>query len=144
MRLRHRGEPFDTGVGPRNTPPRMVIDVQHHHLAGCNGEPLLAVKHRMEKMHELAVPIDDLARDPYRLPFAQFALVVDMRLQHEEHPELAFGVCRGKPQLLEQHVGRLVECDHVVGHVHMSVSVDPFGNHARPIPFEGRREVELR
>ena len=71
-------------------------------------------------------------------------MVGDVRLEAERRHAVRRAVRRVQPHPREELVGREVEHDEVVAHVHVLVVVDPLRPYDVPVTVEGRREIRHR
>jgi len=91
----------------------------------------------------LGVVVEDLRGDAQGIALLDLAIVGDVRLEHEGHADPVARIFPAAAELLAERIGRLVEGDDVVAHVHVAVPVDPVGQHGGAVPVERRREVEI-
>jgi len=118
--------------------------VQRHQLVGGGQPTLTAVVHRVEVLDALVVVGEQPRREAQRIAGSDLAMVGHVRLQTERR-DCARGAVRGvEPHPGEELVGRVVEDDEVVAHVHVLVVIDPLRPHDVAVAVEGRREIRHR
>ena len=118
--------------------------VQRHQLVGRRQPALVRVVHRVEIVDALVVVGEQPRREAQRIAGPDLAVVGHVRLQTERR-DRARGAVRGvEPHPGEELVGRVVEDDEVVAHVHVLVVIDPLRPHDVAVAVEGRREIRHR
>ena len=135
MRRANLFEPGGDLGRKRRRSARRKIDMDRQQFGRRRDGPLLRVNHATEVMQSLLVEAEQLRGDPEPLAEAQFALVVDMRLESEHRAIGRRHVVGANADEVIQPVGPVIEGEHVIGHIHVVVEVDPGGLN---IAFVGR------
>ena len=139
-----RGEALDDGRVHRGAAAGGEIHVQRHQLVRRRQEALPRVVHRMDVMDALGVVPEQDGGEAQRVAAAHLAMVGDVRLEAERRHAARRAVRRVQPHPREELVGREVEHDEVVAHVHVLVVVDPLRPYDVAVAVEGRREIRHR
>src|SRR5690349_7622256 len=101
------------------------VDMQRYALGSGREPAFLGMNELLEKMDALAVVIDELERDPHRRVRLQLAQVAHRSLDREAGMPARLDVFQAAPKDLEYLIDRPVEEHIVVGHVQMTIVVDP-------------------
>jgi hypothetical protein len=121
----------------RRRAPRLPIYVQIDDLVGRRQVAPFLVPHPMEEVKALFIEVEQLGRIEDGIPNSQFAEVADVTFEREARDPVRLPVRFVEPHVVEPHVRRPVERDHVVAEIHVLIFVDPFGAHAVAALAEG-------
>ena len=103
--------------------------MDHHLLAGGCEITRFSVEHSQEIVDPLTVGVQQLAREADGVVEMQLLQVVDMHLQSKGRTFLGLEVFRRNAHLAHELIHTVIKSENVIGHVHVPVVVNPFGQH---------------
>src|SRR5499427_10496837 len=129
VRLLDLREPVENLSSHRRAPARGLAHVQRHQLVRRRQGAIFRMIHLMDVVDPLGVVPEQHGRKPQRIALPDLLVVGHVGLEAEggHVPFAAMGLVETDPP--EELVGRVVEHDQVVAHVHVPVVVDPLRPH---------------
>lgn len=117
------------------------IDRQEHQLLRRRAFSAGDAKHLVRQVQALAIGPDDLADDAEPLANQHFTLVEIVGLADKSSMICPALVVPADPDRIKQQVGGTIEQHGVVGEVHMTVQINPFGQNFALVTIERRRDA---
>ena len=125
--------------GGRST--SLEIHMQTQHLVACDEIVRVVAKHFMKKNEPFSVETKNSAFHTQPVAKIRFLFVGHMSLADENRATALLPIDFANVQVIEHRVGRMIEHQNVISHVHVIVVVYPFGKHGFAV--QAQRSVNV-
>ena len=112
-------------------------DVYQHQFRGSGQKALGGMIQAVKTVDALAIETEQLGANPHWIMGDQFALIIDMGFHHKRRTLAAIPVILPHAQRVHEGVGGAIKGQDIVGDVHVTVVVHPFGGYDAGIQTQG-------
>ncbi len=115
----------------RSAPPCFKIDVRAQAFIPGDQSVVIAMTHGVQIVDALVIHVDQLGRHAQWFSFEHFTQVINVHPESKDRVVLPLRVVQTQPSGLVDSVGRLIKRENIIGHVHVSVVIDPLGSYGQ-------------